>query len=307
MFALIDNCFSATKHPWSHQSHTHSLEAISICGMRLTFGLGRKSSPIPVPFLQHGFVRPRNEERVARKRAFRRLKHRSIKQAARRRFGNQVCNLCRTASRARHCTFVQLLCKAIWPEFFHDGTHDLFHELHRRRSSCRGIGYRKIAKSAIDRTFEEQPIGPIPRNLIKRKDIHPNARTIASLGITLLDPCRLVNDLGKRTWSRFVAIRHQLESIVASALVEHRQKALVVGAQHHNVHVVVPGNEAPVANSAQTASVAKNVFYIVLSAYPINIAGDVEFDLPHFLQGQLFQNLVPLSESERQQPDTCLH
>ena len=66
------------------------------------------------------------------------------------------------------------------------------------------------------------------------------------------------------------------------------RKALVVSAQHGNVHVVVPRNEPAMPRRPQQAAVGKEVPYAVRAAHAVYLVRDLQLDGLHVVYRQSF-------------------
>ena len=156
----------------------------------------------------------------------------------------------------------------------HQGTHDSLDELHPRRRADRRIGEDKAVHEVRPHPFaEKRSVGGI--DLIIGEDIHPHAHALVLAHEVLENHRSRIHHLGEGIERPSRPIGGQGEAIGGTPLIEVGEQLLVIGAEHQNIRIVIPGNEPPVAHGAQKAAVGQVIGETVLKAHTVNLVHDI--------------------------------
>ena len=115
----------------------------------------------------------------------------------------------------------------------------------------------------------------VGRNLIQGQNVQEERHAVR----------RVLVRLGDQESARHDHLREHEGEVLARARVvqaetliqqrgSFRQETLIVGARHHHVNVVVPGDEAPVPNRANRGAAVDRVGHSDASAHPVQFSQD---------------------------------
>ena len=156
-------------------------------------------------------------------------------------------------------------------------------------------------------------VGLVRRGALDGENVHEHAETLHA--VVALDEGRAgVADLGEGQGEVRVGIVVLRDGMGIDA-VEGLDEAVIVRARHHQVDVVVPGDEALVADGAEHGAAGEGIGNAFAGAEFVDAVQQFELDLTHFIEieGAAHQRLRMCSfSSEEEMPSvrgrrtTCL-